>query len=132
MTTTTVKPKDVTDELFEATLRQVVAENPDFVYPHDPSGIRQDAWHGFSGACVYALEDGTPACVIGHVVYRLTPELLPPYGTGPESATSLLARLYPNLSEGTQEMAAWVQSRQDRGGSWQKALDSYNKQWSTK
>ena len=125
MTTTAVRPDEVTDELFEATLRQVVAENPDFVYPSNIRGQGQDDWHNGGGACVYAHPDGSPACVIGHVVYRLTPELLPSYKSETQNAADLLVGLYPKVSSGVRVAATEAQSSQDDGSSWQEALDNY-------
>jgi len=125
MTTTTVLPSEVTDELFEATLREVVAENPDFVYPAASIRMKQNDWHNGGGACVYAHPDGSPACVIGHVVYRLTPELLPYYHADPQNASDLLAGLYPKVSAGVRVAASEAQSSQDNGSSWQEALDNY-------
>ena len=44
--------------------REVVAEKgEDYVYS------------GPGGSCVYANEDGTPSCLVGHVIHRLDPNV---------------------------------------------------------
>ena len=49
--------------------REVVAERgEDYVYSNSLN-------EGGSGKCVYANEDGTPSCLVGHVIHRLDPNV---------------------------------------------------------
>ena len=57
--------KEITADDVIETLKQVVADKgEDYVYPLAGSG----------NGCVYAV-NGEPSCIVGHVVYRLAPDL---------------------------------------------------------
>ena len=45
-------------------LHELAAEKPDYVYEKDRGET-----------CTYSTKDGKPSCIIGHVIYRLDPEV---------------------------------------------------------
>lgn len=121
----------ITDEQFMEALRAVASENPDFSYPEEQwqeegeYGLNSvdDDWH-YSAECVYTHPDGTPACIIGHVVNKLDPELLQdiayPYLA---NARSVLPDLFPGLSTTAVAAGAAAQGAQDGGHKWSYALE---------
>jgi hypothetical protein len=54
----------ITDEKIMATLREVVAERPEFIYQKPPAS------EGHIAVCRYVHGD-VPGCLIGHVLHRL-------------------------------------------------------------
>lgn len=50
----------ITDEAFKATVREIAAERPEYVYQRE----------GGVGTCLYAHADG-PGCLISHALHRL-------------------------------------------------------------
>lgn len=57
----------LTEQVVLDTLREIVAEKPDYVYagPKDASGMAH---------CAYSAPDGSPSCLVGHLFARLIPE----------------------------------------------------------
>jgi len=122
--------KNVTEQMIIDTLRAVVEENPSYVYPSsildEYNHTRADDYHREGGSCVYATPDGKPACLIGHVIYRLDPEKLPPYDTPSETASDVMSELFP---EATNDALCYAldeaQGTQDLGGSWVSAWEAF-------
>jgi hypothetical protein len=75
----------LTYENVKQTLLDLAAERPGYVYQ-----TPQDVY-----ACVYTSPDGKPSCIVGHVLDRLAPDVLPAitdatyyYESGAERATA--------------------------------------------
>lgn len=107
---------------FKALVRSIAAERPDYVYN------RRDEWR----TCVYGLsvrhDDKESRCIIGETLFRLgfTEEELRKHseftpGMG-NTADLLLMRL--GFSEHVAVWARKVQSAQDTGETWGKAVEA--------
>jgi hypothetical protein len=46
-------------------LKELAAERPDYTYVAPEEA---------DGACMYSCSDGTPSCIVGYVLFKLTPE----------------------------------------------------------
>lgn len=105
-----------TDRKFIQGMRDAVAERgEDFVYPtpdEDP------AWYD-GGACVYALEDGTPACIVGLAIAKSGIGQVPERGAASE-ASIVLVRM--GVSTEVRDSADRAQSAQDQGDPWGEVL----------
>lgn len=113
-----VAPK-VTDEVILSTLREVVAERPEYTYSA-PDYMAEDEG---GGRCFYVHKDenGNPVsagCVIGVVLHRLGVPLEWMEQLEGHPASSLLGRLLPHLSERTVLALGMVQGNQDNGNAW--------------
>lgn len=118
-------------------IEEIVAERPYYVYDN-----------GYAGACTYSNADGTPSCLVGHVVYRIDPEffkelaadeewVIPGYGEPsyiagvPDTAENLN---YPFdgevVTEEEQELVRMAlllaQQSQDNGEEWNRALSKFH------
>ena len=104
------------------TLREVVAGKEDFVYTTEHE------------ECIYAEDDGSPSCVVGHVIARLDPELLAKVAEGERfelesgeiaynsDTVSGLFNAY-GLPKGSGVVLRAAQKMQDAGVSWGEALE---------
>lgn len=116
----------ITKETLTAKLREVVAGDPDYVYPD----AREENWEYRTdfGECQYATPDGYPACIWGHVIARLDVSQLPVYdeavGTG---IGEVLQRFRINVNEDQAFVSACeaAQKTQDTGGTWAEALADF-------
>ncbi|MBT2609866.1 hypothetical protein J7I97_16660 [Streptomyces sp. ISL-87] len=119
MTFVGVVESAVTDSVVLETLREVVAERPDYVYS-SPEYMPADEE---DGRCFYVHKDesGSPVsagCVIGVVLYRLGAPLEWMEQLEARPASSLAGRLFPQLSDRTMQKLNLVQSAQDNGDTW--------------
>ena len=112
------------------TIREAVAENPEFVYPvaeydsEDSSGgfsKLDPAWHSEMGGCRYQYK-GEPRCLIGHVVHRIDPSFDLEAEEG-QSAYDVLQKL--GVSDKVANAAKGAQIEQDSGNSWKYALEKF-------
>lgn len=109
----------ITDELFLSTLKDVVKENPDYVYAEDEKS--KDVYG--DSLCVYFYpEDGKPACVVGHVFDRLgvSPDVVMAQN-GMPFGFNYFRNLFSGLSSGFIERVGVVQKGQDEGETWAEA-----------
>lgn len=124
----------LTEEVAVQTLRQIIEEaGPGFTY--DPPGR-----NGFdSGVCAYKV-DGTPSCIIGHLVARLYPEQFEELGglergelRGPRAGSTSLNLVSfpwedtysPPIHTETEALAhalRSLQAKQDTGTPWDQAF----------
>lgn len=99
-----------------AALEAVVAEGgEDYVYP--------DEEKDHDGMCRYVRKDGTPSCIVGHVVTLLDPELLPLLAT--KEGAAALSLGFPDKLHFTNQAAQVLdaaQQEQDNGKTWGEAL----------
>lgn len=104
-------PAPITDESFRAAVRQLAAEQPEYVYTRpDPFGYN---------TCVYQY-NGAPSCLIGQALHRLgvPVESLAAADNGAferKGASTVLAVLAPGTSADTRAWAQEVQYHQDLG-----------------
>ena len=115
----------ITFEEMKTALRRAVKERgEDFVYP-----VGKPAWMTLNSlgtpVCRYALDDGSPACIVGLALSYLCPLDKPV----PNNHT--IPNAYPSVSfsEGALTLAADVQYAQDRGVPWGFAVESSLKGW---
>lgn len=105
----------ITDKQILDTLKDVVKENPDYVYAND----HQDYYSSSSYTeCYYYEEDGSPACVVGHVFDRLGVSLNDIGYDNDMPFYTFSSELFPNISHTTEIFVSSVQRRQDAGLSW--------------
>lgn len=116
----------ITRENFTAAMRAAVAERgEDFIYPAEGSELAEQGWRsGEWGTCVYALPDGSPACLIGLALYKIDPALVEGLEGEDASAFRLLHRLGVE-DGGTARAARKAQRAQDWGETWGNALKIY-------
>ena len=103
-------------EAVELLQRAVAEKGADYVY--DPDSANPGSY-----GCAYFQQDGTPSCLVGHVIaYKgLTKGLL---GVWNGSDVDLLVeRGFLDLDERAQWLLANAQNLQDNGKSWGEALD---------
>ena len=115
----------ITVEQVIATLEEVVAEKgEDYVYPTEA---------GY-GECFYGNEDGSPSCIVGHVLAKLDPikyqefikfesEENGPFGINENGSSYSFD--YPNADEwgsNIVEILSIAQTHQDNGATWGEAL----------
>lgn len=118
-------------------IREVVAENPEFVYPVADMDFDRDddenfaknydpEWHisKQDGGCRYQYE-GEPRCLIGHVVHRIAPgfDLEEQEGQGASTVMRLLG-----ASDAIRDAASIAQAKQDSGHSWSYALEKFEQE----
>ncbi|MGW0575800.1 hypothetical protein ACWD25_07475 [Streptomyces sp. NPDC002920] len=109
----------ITDEALISTLRQVVAERPEYVYVSPKYMGATDE----SGSCFYVHtdDDGSPVsagCAIGVVLNRLgvsLEELLKGEGT---AAYALIGKLVPGVGNRVRAQLYDMQMNQDNGDPW--------------
>lgn len=109
-----------TVELLEEAVR---SRGKDYIYPRDQRGW-SDPTHS---ACVYSLTDGTPACIVGEVMHRLSPDLLPDNGWVINAGDLVHNYEGNDLLDGDEldEVATLltrIQERQDDGWTWGNAV----------
>lgn len=63
------------DRALELLAKAVKEKGEDYVYP------RSNSAKGTYGKCLYVEDDGTPSCIVGHVIGYVKPSLLPLVGT---------------------------------------------------
>lgn len=103
-----------TDDEVMATLRAVVAERPDYVY----EAPEEDG-------CVY-VADGTPSCLVGHVLHRLgvSLEALSVLDmNGGLAAWRAVPGVLDGVSGSTVDRLWAAQTAQDNGDTWGEALE---------
>lgn len=102
-----------TDEQVMTTLREVVAENPDYVYesPDRTADI----------PCLY-VHDDKPGCLVGHVLNRLGVELEDLSEYEGSDADKFVRPGF--VSERAGRVLQHAQFEQDRGDAWRYALDA--------
>lgn len=114
------------DEFMAAMEAAVEDRGADWVYPRASeaaamNGNAEDDWHFAYGECKYSLPDGSPACIIGEVLFRLDPTMLP----GPDvldSASGVLEWERFEDFERVAKAADAAQLAQDSGAPWGEAL----------
>lgn len=107
----------ITAENFTAAMREAVAERgEDYVYSDGQPG-----WEAKDGGCRYALDDGTPACLIGLALYKVDPSLVPT-----DDGLNAYQVLYSlGASKDVLLAAGNAQEMQDTGKTWGQALVMY-------
>ena len=115
----------ITRENFTAAMRAAVSERgEDWVYPAEGSELGEQGWRSEEGTCVYALPDGSPACLIGLALYKIDPALVEGLEGDDTTALRLLQRL--GVKDGGLYWAAQdAQDAQDLGATWGNALKTY-------
>jgi hypothetical protein len=115
----------VTAEQVLATLREVVAERPTYVY-EAPEGYASET-NETSVACFY-VHGNTPGCIVGHVLARLgvpLSDLALVEGRGAyKVADWFLDITDPDGATDVEHVLSVVQMHQDRGDSWGSALEA--------
>lgn len=108
----------ITDKQFLDTLKDVVKENPDYVYAEDEKFL--DDFDEVS--CLYFGEDRKPACVVGHVFDRLSvdPDVVMAHN-GMPFGFNYFRELFSGLSSDFIEHVSIVQRYQDEGSTWAEA-----------
>lgn len=109
------------------TLREVVAEKPDYEY-EGPLGGEY---------CAYTDADGTPSCIVGQVIFRLDPDALKEihdheWNQDGEFITSPAAHALDwatrNFTHAERKALRAAQYVQDQGGTWAKALEEFEQE----
>ena len=117
----------ITRENFTAAMRAAVAERgADWVYPAQGSELAEQGWRSEGGTCVYALPDGSPACLIGLALYKIDPGLLTHVEFQYDDASRVMGRAGVR-DEMLLLAAGGAQTRQDVGVSWGDALSEYER-----
>lgn len=107
--TTKITNKQILD-----TLKDVVEENPNYVYANDHKSRA-----GEFTQCYYFEADGSPACVVGHVFDRLGVSLEDiGYYFNDKSFYDFSDVVFPSISKTTEIFVNSVQRYQDAGKSW--------------
>jgi hypothetical protein len=113
---------EVTPEELETQVRAAAANAPDFVYDASP-GAGKDA------SCAYFNKDGTPSCLIGQGFSALG---LTAEDFSEDSYNFMAVSDFLHAWQGTPTDACeWlsdVQARQDRGDSWNNAVNYADEQ----
>ncbi len=121
----------VTDIQFIEALRAAVrVKGTEYVYPA-PEGDSDDEDYGYDDYrngmdCVYSTPEGAPACIIGHALYKIDPDLVPGYDKVADF-TSLVdsdPRLQ-GLSSEVVRAGQRAQALQDEGETWGRALERF-------
>lgn len=97
-------------------LEELAAERPDYVY-RSPLG---------TDSCVYGEDESTPSCIIGHLIYRLDPEIFPEVvreynSSGASAVVGAYADLFQD-SQKIRELLTWTQVEQDAGTPWKESV----------
>jgi hypothetical protein len=115
-------PINVTAEKVLETLREVVAERPDYVY-EAPEGYTAATW-----VAGFYVHGDVPGCVVGHVLNRLGVPLehlaLVEGRDAYKVADWFLNITDPDGAMDVEHVLSVAQSRQDRGDSWGTALEA--------
>jgi hypothetical protein len=116
---TTATQVEITDELALSTLRDVVAERPEYVYSA-PDHMTEQAE---DMSCFYVHSDETgelvsAGCAVGVVLHRLGLPLEELEKEEGATAWSLLRRRFPSLSSQTRNQFNLMQMCQDSGSPW--------------
>ncbi|MDQ1016672.1 hypothetical protein [Streptomyces afghaniensis] len=116
---TTAVEIDLTDDAVLSTLRDVVAERPEYVYSSPEYMGSTDE----SGSCFYVHKDEDGAnvgagCAVGVVLHRLGMSLGDLEQHEGEAAWTLLNKIGPKLSERTKNRLNDMQAYQDEGKAW--------------
>ncbi|MGQ5602971.1 hypothetical protein [Streptomyces sp. EKS3.2] len=109
----------ITDEKALATLREVVAERPEYMYSA-PNHMKEDE-RDASCFYVHTDEDGSlvsAGCAIGVVLHRLGVPLDALAKEEGCRALGVVRRFFPNLSQRTYERFNDMQMSQDDGNPW--------------
>lgn len=110
----------ITDKQILDTLKDVVKENPDYVYANDHRVYYSS---GSYTECYYFEADGSPACVVGHVFDRLGVSLEDIGYFNEVSFYDFSDVVFPSISKTTEIFVSSVQRSQDAGLSWGEAYD---------
>lgn len=100
-----------------ATLREVVAERPEYVYERDGQFASGDA-DGIS--CLYVHRDG-PGCLVGTVLHRIGVPL-DKLATWEGSGAYVVAGMTAYMPDTARNALARAQDAQDAGATWSAAL----------
>ena len=105
-------------ERFTAAMRAAVEERgAEWRYPDDDPD-----WHGSGGMCIYRLDDGSPACLVGAALAKLgLLEEVPVSSV--DGAQTLMIEL--GFDHDVAFAADLAQGAQDMGDTWGEALDEY-------
>ncbi|MCT2594240.1 hypothetical protein LHJ74_30770 [Streptomyces sp. N2-109] len=120
---------NVVDEEVMDILREVVAENPDYIYRAPPVDPPHVADRQMSCLYVHTDADGSnprPGCVAGHVMYRLGIPLDTLKRWEGVDALSLMQE-FTDADKYTREALDVAQTRQDAGATWAQALHAAEK-----
>ncbi|MFE5092065.1 hypothetical protein ACFRCI_17125 [Streptomyces sp. NPDC056638] len=120
-TTTAFDPSLITDEMVMKTLKEVVAEKPEYVYSVPEY---QKNLGGVDCFYVHLDEDGTPVspgCVVGAVLHRLGVPLEVLRQEEGQPARTAVRRIGLSLSFGTRATLNGIQGKQDDGTPWGQA-----------
>lgn len=122
----------ITYEDAKRTLLELAAERPDYIYerPVPPPDVQAEYDRiGFKPPCRYSDFEGEPSCIVGHVLYRITPnafgrlaawEKMMEKSTLPEHALSIAGVEVDNQ---TLQLLSHTQYAQDAGGhTWDEAV----------
>lgn len=108
-------------QIIEAAEHAVEKMGPDYVYPR--SGVNNPEY----ADCVYAEPDGSPSCIVGHVVAELAPEVFARIAElrGDERifpADRLWEHDFETRSKNSVYALCRAQDAQDHGQTWGEAL----------
>ena len=110
--------RNVSDEQFITALREVVADNEDFVY----TKVESDDGDDVVSRCRYFDHNGKPSCLIGQALFKCG-IIVPKAFEGAAAATVL--RELTNTSERVHVAAGRAQEVQDTGSPWGVALNDF-------
>lgn len=117
----------MTDRAIADAIHKVVEEKgEDYIYP------------GWGATCVYANKDGSPSCLVGHVIAALSPEdfervveyenyEIGVEGGGDTDIKSVVSALDLGISERATQALREAQNAQDMGNKWGTALADFDR-----
>ena len=114
----------------KAMIDEIISEKPvDYSYTEDPKTAERNAGvvngDGPSNGCFYAHADGSPGCIVGHVIHKLKPEFdLMSIETA--FVAHALDRAGIEWDGPVITYLAEIQQRQDSGITWRNATDQVN------
>lgn len=113
-------------------LKEIADSKPDgYKYTTDPKAVETSIEAGrwtdvgpdgvaYTTQCFYRHTDGTPACIVGQLLYNLKPDFVPPeLSFGPSVLTDSGIEFEPAARKLLEE----VQWQQDLGETWKTAIE---------
>lgn len=115
---------ELTYNAAEALIESIVEEKGgDYIYPQDPKthDKKSATFNSSINGCYYVHLDGTPGCIIGHLVHKLKPEF-DLTTTDLDTLEDILVRADIHPEPRAMFFLMEVQRQQDKGWEWAEAL----------